>query len=168
MITIRDLIGNEKNHRRFNCTRSKGLGGRFRNRCSAHLSIRKCTKPGPQQMKIFSVSHNFLLPSIHSIPHHRYLQHLAKLESLRIMSTPNLNSPALPITIPDRINGKLPITVWDRYFQVLTKRLAEEFPACDETQRANVALGHLQMIACGNAALDSLSVGDHMYSMGRL
>lgn len=75
------------------------------------------------------------------------------------MSSVHVSAPPAPITIPDRITGKLPIASWVVYFQVLTKRLAQEFPESDETQRTNIALGHLQMIACGNAALDSLAVG---------
>lgn len=61
-------------------------------------------------------------------------------------------------TIPERVTGKLPIAYWDIYFNILIDRLTEEFPDSEETERANVAMGSLQFIACGNAALDSLAV----------
>lgn len=72
------------------------------------------------------------------------------------------------ITIPERVTGKLPIAYWDIYFNILTKRLAEEFPESDHTERTNVALGNLQIIACGNAALDSLAVSDLIHAFDRI
>lgn len=62
------------------------------------------------------------------------------------------------ITIPERVTGKLPIAYWEIYFTILTDRLAQDFPGYEETERAGIAMGSLQFIACGNAALDSLAV----------
>ncbi|KAL0630958.1 hypothetical protein Q9L58_010192 [Maublancomyces gigas] len=61
------------------------------------------------------------------------------------------------ITIPERVTGKLPIAYWEIYFTILTDRLAQDFPGYEETERAGIAMGSLQFIACGNAALDSLA-----------
>lgn len=70
----------------------------------------------------------------------------------------SMTSPAATVTIPERITGKLPIAYWDLYFEALSERLAQEFPEWDQTQRTNLALGNLQIMACGNAAMDSLAV----------
>lgn len=69
-----------------------------------------------------------------------------------------MSSSFAPVTIPDCVTGKLPIAYWDQYLQLLTERIAQEFPEWDHTRRTNHALVYLQMMACGRAATASLAV----------
>lgn len=76
-----------------------------------------------------------------------------------------MSSLAATITIPARITGKVPIAYWDLYFQALSERLAQAFPEWDQAKRTNLALGNLQIMAWGNAAVDSLAVGYGCHSL---
>lgn len=68
------------------------------------------------------------------------------------------HSPTSVFPLPDRITGKLPISHWAVYIHILTTRLEQDLPGCDKAEYINLALGQLQMISYGNAALDSLAV----------
>lgn len=77
------------------------------------------------------------------------------------MTSSTLPSSILPL--PDCITTSLPISHWDVYFHILTTQLQRNLPDCDETQRINLALCHLQLLACGDAALDSLAVSARVF-----
>lgn len=56
------------------------------------------------------------------------------------------------------VYGWMPIPFWDGFFQFLLGLLEAECPEWPVTEKVNRALGHLQLMACGDAAAMSLAV----------
>lgn len=56
------------------------------------------------------------------------------------------------------VYGWMPIPFWDGFFQFLLGHLEAECPEWPMTDKVNRALGHLQLMACGDAAVMSLAV----------
>lgn len=57
----------------------------------------------------------------------------------------------------DTITRGMPIPFWDRYFQFLLDRLEQECPGLSRCDQVNRALGDMQLMACGDAAVVSLA-----------
>lgn len=56
------------------------------------------------------------------------------------------------------VYGGMPIPFWDGYFKFLLGQLEAECPEWPRTDKVNRALGHMQLMACGDAAAMSLAV----------
>lgn len=60
------------------------------------------------------------------------------------------------------VEYSMPTAYWDAYLSFLLSRLAAEYPGLTQSQLLNLALGDLQLVANGDAALRSLAVSNEV------
>lgn len=58
------------------------------------------------------------------------------------------------------VTRRMPTAYWDAYLSFLLARIADEYPGLTQSQSLNLALGDLQLVTSGNAALSSLAVSN--------
>lgn len=58
------------------------------------------------------------------------------------------------------VTRRMPTAYWDAYLSFLIARIADEYPGLTQSQSLNLALGDLQLVTSGNAALSSLAVSN--------